>query len=598
MSQFPRLERPKLTPALIFAIGLVLSVGVSGYAYLKEIKTREATFSLRAGQYLKDVGGAMGDALDASELLNKACHAFCDVSREKFTAYASQLKRRFPYIAALAYHRIVSDADRAAYEQSRGGALTGAGITEFREGKRVRSPSKPFYEVIDYAVPSQLAGLDAAASPARDDAGERALRSRTTVASNLYPLFPADDTSVGFRLVKAQLGHARNALAATGFTSVVIQPRMLFQSTYAGLGGTAEVALDFIVYADTSARVPALLSSAREAPPMASRTARFCLFRCVPPSLSQTYDWGGKPWHVVVWSRPQPLVEVVKGPLSLLLAGLLASLGAALLFRSQQSQTDRVVSLVAQRTVELRSLNAILHNDIAARKSLADELGRSQRELRELAEHNARVKEDERKRIAREIHDDLGQNMLALRIDLSLMASGDPNQLTRERINHALLQIDNTMGAMRMIINELRPAVLDLGLDAAVEWEVAKFHRRTGIECRLNIKDQQLVLSDDVSTALYRIVQESMTNIMRHAKASRVDVALWSDNGWVFLTLADNGVGISERCRRKAKSFGLIGIAERVYALGGAFDTESTPGKGTTLTIAVPYAPLCDLGAA
>ena len=579
-------------------MGLVLSFAVFTYAYWRETKTRETAFSLRAKQYLKDVGGAMGDALEASELLNKACHVFGNISREKFTSYASQLKSRFPYIAALAYQRIVSDVDIVAFEKSKGGEFVGKGITEFRQGKRLRSPAKPFYEVIEYAVPPQFAGLDAAASAASDDAGERALRSRTTAASNLFPLFPADGTGVGFRLVKAHFGDAGNALAATGFTSVVIQPQILFQSVHAGLGDGAEFPLDFMVFAGTSARAPALFSSAKEAPVTASKAAWFCLFACVPPSLSRTYDWGGKPWHVVVRSRPQPFIDVVQGPLSLLLAGLLASIGAALLVRAQQSQTDRVVNMVTQRTAELRSLNAILHRDIAARKSLADELGRSQRELRELAEHNARVKEDERKRIAREIHDDLGQSMLALRIDLSLMASGDPQQITRERINHALLQIDNTMGAMRLIINELRPAVLDLGLDAAVEWEVAKFHRRTGIECRLNIKDEQLVLSDDISTALYRIVQESMTNIMRHAKASRVDVALWSDNGWVFLTLADNGVGISERCRRKAKSFGLIGIAERVYALGGAFDTESTPGKGTTLTIAVPYAPLAELGAA
>lgn len=578
-------------------MGLVLSFAVFTSACLREVKAREATFSIRAQHYLNDVGRAMGDALDASELLNFACHAFGVFSRETFISYASQLKNRYPYIAALAYHRSVSDGERVAFEQSRKNVFFGNVISEFQQGRRLPSPKKPFYQVIDYAVPPRLAGLDASSSPARDDTSERALRSRNTAASELFPLFPDTSASVGFRLIQAHYGASGNEQAATGFTSVVIQPDVLFRWTYASLGIAADFPVDFMVFAGSSPRMPALLYSSPDAAATAPKVSRFCLFAC-PLSLSRTYNWGGKPWHVVVWSRPQAFAEVYDGPLRLLLAGLLACIGATLLVQSHQAQTDRVVNMVARRTAELRSLNAILHNDIEARKSLTDALGRSHRELRELAEHNARVKEDERKRIAREIHDDLGQSMLALRIDLSLMASGDPNQVTGERINHALLQIDNTMGAMRLIINELRPAVLDLGLDAAVEWEMAKFHRRTGIECRLDIKDEQLVLSDEISTALYRIVQESMTNIMRHAKASRVDAALWSENGWVFLTLSDNGIGISEQCRRKAKSFGLIGIAERIYSLGGAFDTESTPGKGTTLTIAVPYAPLSKLGAA
>jgi signal transduction histidine kinase len=143
---------------------------------------------------------------------------------------------------------------------------------------------------------------------------------------------------------------------------------------------------------------------------------------------------------------------------------------------------------------------------------------------------------------------------------------------------------------MRGIINELRPSVLDLGLDAALEWEVAKFSRRTEIECKLDIRNELVGLNDDIATALYRIVQESMTNIMRHAQATHVSLSLWTENGWIFLRLADNGVGMSPNCRRKSKSFGLIGISERIYALGGAFDTESKPGEGTALIIAVPFA--------
>jgi signal transduction histidine kinase len=282
------------------------------------------------------------------------------------------------------------------------------------------------------------------------------------------------------------------------------------------------------------------------------------------------------------------------------LPGMLAtivglSIVVTLYVRAVRVQAQRAINLAARRTAELRALNDILVADIEARKKLADSLGQSRNELRQLAEHNARVKEDERKRIAREIHDDLGQSMLALRIELSLMDTGAQTERNRERIRHALEQIDHTVGAMRTIINELRPAVLDLGLQAAIEWEVVKFRRHSGITTVLDVKTALPCLHDNTATALYRIVQESMTNIMRHARAGHVTVTLWCENGWVFLTLSDDGIGMSNQCRRKAKSFGLIGIAERIYALGGAFDTESSEGKGTTLTIAVPHAPLVEL---
>ena len=285
-----------------------------------------------------------------------------------------------------------------------------------------------------------------------------------------------------------------------------------------------------------------------------------------------------------------PFVGAHGQALALLFAGVLGASALVLFARAERSRTRKFVELLTRRTAELRSLNSILVDDIEQRKAISAELERSQRQLRELAEHNARVKEDERKRIARDIHDDLGQSMLALRIDLVLLADTADGQGTRERLRLAVRSLDSVMNAMRGIINELRPSVLDLGLDAALEWEVAKFSRRTGIECALEVRGELVGLNDDIAAALYRIVQESMTNIMRHAQAQRVSLSLWTENGWIFLRLADDGVGMDPNCRRKSKSFGLIGISERIYALGGAFDTQSKPGEGTALVIAVPFA--------
>ena len=342
------------------------------------------------------------------------------------------------------------------------------------------------------------------------------------------------------------------------------------------------------VFAVSATVAPALIFRRRPGWPQSDWWRDLCGGLCSGARLERSYQWAGRRWHVVLDGAPFSLDETPPGAIGLLLAGLLGTTAMLLLLTWRNGSARRIAELASLRTRELIDLNAILLDDIAARKQAADDLGRSQRELRALAAHNATVKEEERKRIAREIHDDLGQNMLALRIDLVLMEAGDPASVTREHLRQAIAQIDITMNSIRLIINALRPAVLDLGLEAAVEWESAKFRRRTGIDCIVNLPLVQLALPDEVATALYRIVQESLTNIMRHAQASLVTIELWSEQGWMFLRLADNGVGMAEECRRKGKCFGLIGIAERVYALGGAFDTDSAAGAGTRLTIALP----------
>lgn len=228
--------------------------------------------------------------------------------------------------------------------------------------------------------------------------------------------------------------------------------------------------------------------------------------------------------------------------------------------------------------------------DVNERKKAEEALRKSRKELRELASYQERVKEDERKRIAREIHDDLGQNLLALRIDIAMLhtrTSGMHPHLNK-KVGAALSHIDATMKAVRAAINNLRPTVLDLGLRAAIEWQVQDFQRRSGIACELKADTGPLVLDDTRATTVFRILQESLNNVVRHADASRVDIALYRDDGKLFLTVKDNGIGIYPNCRRKANVFGLIGIRERLLALGGEFTIDSEPDKGTALTMWIP----------
>lgn len=227
---------------------------------------------------------------------------------------------------------------------------------------------------------------------------------------------------------------------------------------------------------------------------------------------------------------------------------------------------------------------------IAERKVAEQALEQSREELRLLANHMERVKEDERKRIAREIHDDLGQNLLALRIDISMLhaRTGATHPKLHARIDNVLNHIDATIRNMRAIINNLRPTALDLGLNAAIEWQVHEFQRRSGINCQLTMDKREINLDDSYATALFRILQESLSNVIRHARASCVNVELRKDGDLLVMTVSDNGIGVFPDCRRKANSFGLVGIKERVSTLGGEVAINTARDQGMTLMISIP----------
>ena len=209
-------------------------------------------------------------------------------------------------------------------------------------------------------------------------------------------------------------------------------------------------------------------------------------------------------------------------------------------------------------------------------------------ELRELIEHHEKIREDERKRIAREIHDELGQRLLALRIEVTLLKQGvfDSTQKRSERIDEVLGQLDSTVKSVRNLINNLRPAVMDLGLVASLEWQAKDFTRRNGIECVFETHDDNLELDDERATVLFRVLQEALTNIVKHAKASKVVIQLDGNEETLVLRISDNGVGMPKVRNRKIKSYGLAGIRERIGMLNGEFRI-STGDSGTTLTISI-----------
>jgi PAS domain S-box-containing protein len=247
---------------------------------------------------------------------------------------------------------------------------------------------------------------------------------------------------------------------------------------------------------------------------------------------------------------------------------------------------------VNERTAELLMANEQLKSEIAERKRTEQALEDTKHMLRRLAAHQDRIKEEERKRIAREIHDDLGQNLLALRIDASMLharTAGGHSRLHR-KVADALNHIDLTMKSVRSIINNLRPDVLDLGLPAAFAWQVAEFRRRSRIDCKLVVDESDFAngLDEDLAAALFRILQESLNNVVQHAQATEVLIELHQAGGRLSMTIADNGVGMMASRRRSSQSFGLIGIRERVERLGGTLDINGSDGSGTTLSVSIP----------
>lgn len=247
------------------------------------------------------------------------------------------------------------------------------------------------------------------------------------------------------------------------------------------------------------------------------------------------------------------------------------------LFHTMSTARRNAVELAEGMTRDLRESQARLQ--------------RSHENLRRMAAHADKIKEGERKRIAREIHDDLGQNLLALRIEADILAArtGERHARLHARALATLQQIDATIRSVRQIINDLRPNVLDLGLSAAVEWLLRDFERRTGILVELHDEHKEIrLLDDDSATALFRILQESLSNISRHARASIVRVELRAQGDCLMMSVQDNGIGFVHSGRARIGSFGLIGIEERINILGGRSSIKSAPGDGTTVLVSIP----------
>jgi len=234
----------------------------------------------------------------------------------------------------------------------------------------------------------------------------------------------------------------------------------------------------------------------------------------------------------------------------------------------------------------------IIWRDITERKEAEQRLRESYELLRELTSRRETAREEERKRIAREMHDELGQHLTALRMGVSTLRLrfGHDTPDLGEYVQKILLLSDKTMRVLRNVVTSLRPAALDAGIAAALEWLAAEFSQNGQTTCHLSVPEESPELAEERAIAIFRIVQEALTNITRHADAHQVFITLEQTGDDCLLEVRDDGCGFDPVAIPR-KSFGLAGMKERVLMLGGALDVASSPGHGTSIKVRVPFGP-------
>ena len=234
-----------------------------------------------------------------------------------------------------------------------------------------------------------------------------------------------------------------------------------------------------------------------------------------------------------------------------------------------------------------------IQRDVTDRHLSTEQLQASRQQLRALASRLQKVREEERTEMAREIHDELGQALTGLKLDIAWMK----NRLPRDHEMMAqcasiIERIDQTANTVRRLATKLRPSVLDqLGLAAALEWQGQEFATRTGMEVVMELCADGEAIPNDLGSSAFRILQESLTNILRHANATRVTIGLCQTPTLLTLEIADNGVGCTSACFEGTRSLGLVGMRERALACGGECTITGVPGRGTTVFLRVPLHP-------
>jgi signal transduction histidine kinase len=278
---------------------------------------------------------------------------------------------------------------------------------------------------------------------------------------------------------------------------------------------------------------------------------------------------------------------------------MLLSIGGLIANTIQNKQIEDELSqhrnsletLVESRTLDLSNTNTRLKREIGEHESTQQNLINSTEKFRKLSNQIQAIREEEKSRIAREVHDQLGQALTALKIDTVQLEKKIPKDLPdlKYQAKSITKTIDDTIKNVQQIAMDLRPPILDaFGVCEAIAWQANEYAKKLNIRFDLNCLQRHIDLEKGLQTALFRIFQESVTNIVRHSKATQVQVRMDYENGKLIFEIADNGIGITRGDIASSESLGLVGMKERVHAWDGEVEFEGSTGKGTKVIITIP----------
>lgn len=258
----------------------------------------------------------------------------------------------------------------------------------------------------------------------------------------------------------------------------------------------------------------------------------------------------------------------------------------------KKDQTFIDVEIFAQDIIyNHKKVRLILAKDVTERLKAEEQLNNSYQEIRKLASYLQNIREEERKNMAREIHDQLGQQLTVMKMDISWLDKkvGSTDKIIHDKMNELSNITDDTINLVRRIASDLRPGLLDdMGMIAAIEWQLEDFQKRSGVISKLNSMNEEPALGPAAKTNLFRIVQESLTNIARYANANEVVVTIGEQDGQLILSIQDDGVGFDQEKIASVKTLGILGMRERTAMMGGTYAIHSAPGKGTRVLVTVP----------
>ena len=255
---------------------------------------------------------------------------------------------------------------------------------------------------------------------------------------------------------------------------------------------------------------------------------------------------------------------------------------------------EKIPYYLTGKTINYEDNNCLmgLGINISQRVKAQEEIKETSEKLRQLTAHLQNIREEERKRIAREIHDELGQQLTAIKMDVAWIDKKIPDEtlLLKSKLKNIITLLDASNSSIRKILNELRIGVLDHhGLIEALQWQGQQFSYNTSIPLDFNIPDQPLQIEETIATCIFRVFQEALTNITRYANAKHVNISLTFNDGMIYFSITDDGMGFDTALLKTNKSFGILGMKERVASLNGKFELASVAGTGTSITITIPY---------